>query len=337
VVPTFSLDALMGQPTKPKAEEKPKAGPDFDAIAREINQRVRDEAETRYKPTKPANTERLEAESADYFGGKGMLLDKAQPVKTFAEQVNEISTQGKGVLPDAMMEGYRQYLAANNEIDTPAERENYWNIQGGKLPPVKQDSPVVEKKAEEAPAPKPEPAPATATQRQDGITRSQLTMAGARSPITEEPKKKGIDWGKIGDIAAKTGMGLAEILQAAIAGRTAGLMGEKLDFSADTAIGRRMAQEQADKDAAASQAEREADRAYDRESILLKADLDAKMARAANEMERQMAKDEYAQRMKELQVQGANQIAAIKAQNAPSSGSAGGGRFGMFGQPVGGK
>lgn len=62
--------------------------------------------------------------------------------------------------------------------------------------------------------------------------------------ITMEDKPKGIDWNKVGEIAKRTGGSILDVLQAAVAGRTAGLLGKTFNPATDTPAGIKAGKEQ---------------------------------------------------------------------------------------------
>jgi hypothetical protein len=186
----------------------------------------------------------------------------------------------------------------------------------------------------------PPPRPATATSE------------GVAGPLPEDVKvtkkeveKAGFDWDKVGQIAKDTGMGILGVIQAAIAGRTAGLQGRNLDWDKDTMLGReegKRAQEQARQDAL-SQIEgdrdfqmqkMQADQQFAAEQNQLTQEYQAAMQAAKSEDEKAAMQAQFDQRWKELQVQGQqrlNEIAASRQTTKPAQGGGWSDSLGIMG------
>jgi hypothetical protein len=140
--------------------------------------------------------------------------------------------------------------------------------------------------------------------------------AGPLKSIVE--KNPGVDWDKIGQIAKDTGMGILGVLQAALAGRTAGLEGRHLDMN-DTYIGKQGNIKEAQKE---KQSERDwqaqlaqVDRDFTAQQNQINQEFQAAMSQAKTDEEKQAAQLDYQQRLKELDITGKqrmNEIAASK-------------------------
>lgn len=158
----------------------------------------------------------------------------------------------------------------------------------------------------------------------------------SEAPAIENPEPAaphGIDWNKVGEIAKNTGKSVIDILQAAIAGRTAGLQGRALDFDKETLAGKE-AIERAEKDRedrAAAADEKSFNRGADLQKQLRQIDQDFAAGQDSLKMEyedkirnAQTAEDkaakqlEYQQRLKELQISGQQRMAEIAAGKQPA-------------------
>lgn len=76
------------------------------------------------------------------------------------------------------------------------------------------------------------------------VPAAPVEIGPAVPQITMDEKPKGIDWNKVGEIAKRTGGSILDVLQAAVAGRTAGLLGKTFNPATDTPSGIKAGKEQ---------------------------------------------------------------------------------------------
>jgi len=196
-----------------------------------------------------------------------------------------------------------------------------------------QKTPVVETPKPTTVATKPAAAPAVTPVAQqpelETIVAEPPAQAQSSGPLRPEPQ--GIDWEKVAAIAKSTGMSIIGVLQAAIAGNVAGRQGRQLDWAKDTLLGRNQAEQQAkdqeqriadlDMQKMGKNADLETqlkmiDQAFAANQAAINREFEVKLQAAKTQEEKEQLSQQFAQRMKELQLTGAQRMQEIAAQQA---------------------
>jgi hypothetical protein len=193
--------------------------------------------------------------------------------------------------------------------------------------PAKSEPVVPSEPADQGATPPPRPA----SQTGEGV-------AGPLPPDVKVSKKEvqkaGFDWDKVKQVAADTGLGILGVIQAAIAGRTAGLQGRNLDFANDTIIGRGEAKK-AVEDARIADLDqqqigmdwqmqlKQIDQDFSSGQAQLAREFDVAMSQAKTDEDRARMQAEFAQRDKEQRAAAAQRMAEIAASNKTAPGVGG--------------
>lgn len=144
----------------------------------------------------------------------------------------------------------------------------------------------------------------------------------------KDVEKAGFDWDKVKQVAVDTGLGILGVIQAAIAGRTAGLQGRNLDFANETIAGREMAKKAAEESKLSDLDQRrqdvdwqmqlkQIDQDFAAEQAGLARDFEIAMMQAKTDEDRAKMQAEFAQRDKEQRAAAAQRMAEIAATSKP--------------------
>lgn len=219
---------------------------------------------------------------------KEVPVDENAPYDPVAKELRDYQnyTQSTdGVVPDRPLNfsdiQFAQKLMGFND----KSKSNIWNSekerQGITIPFIDKAQQIpVEAVKKLAPTPSP------VITKPPVLTEPVVGSEPQPAPVVEEKKaeaKKGDDfWSMIGNIAAQTGLGIGEILQAGVAGRTAGMQGRALDFAKETSQGQRLAKEAEDALTKAQKDEQQAARAFTAEQGQLDRDAQWKAIMQSN-------------------------------------------------------
>lgn len=153
------------------------------------------------------------------------------------------------------------------------------------------------------------------------LPTSDIANQSVKGPLKKEPDF----WNQVGEIAKTTGKSILDVLGAAIAGRTAGLQGKDFNFTRDTLMGQELEQKRQDESERKKQ-DFELQLAgvnqnFQAAQSQIQQDFQEKMAAAKTDADKAAAQAEYAQRIKELQLQGQNalNLEAMKDRGAKAA------------------
>jgi hypothetical protein len=270
-----------------------------------------------------------------------LSLDKLLQTVTPDQRLEEIKREND---PRRKEKEYLDYLAMNQVPESEDEYQTWLKLQTPSGPSA--STPVASSTGSRSSATPSATPPVTAPEKTE-VMPPQPELFGTEGvpgpqEVAPPEPKKGFDWSKL----AGLGMGLAEIFQAAMAGRQAAMTGQKFDFEGDTTIGRRKAREREDalskeqeEIAKATRAEdrnydtmiREADRAFSAEQTRIQQEFQKNLAEASSKEDREQALEQRDHDIKMLaqQLAGNREIALINSRPAGTPG-AGADRFGFL-------
>jgi hypothetical protein len=184
---------------------------------------------------------------------KEVPVDENAPYDPVAKEIRDFQNgvyETPGVVPDRPMNFSDINFAQKLMGFSDASKDKIWDSekerQGIKIPFKDQVANIPVEALVAKPATK-TPAKAVETKPEVVVPPPAVGVEPQPEPVVAEAKvepPKEDFWAMVGNIAAQTGMGIAEVLQAGIAGRTAAMQGRALDFEKETTQGKRLAREQ---------------------------------------------------------------------------------------------